>query len=327
MPTEITNFIKYLHSIQLGQNSAYDFSLALAILIGLWILLKIIQWIVVFKLKRLAKKTKTDFDDVIIEIFSKIKPPFYILISLYFGIQVLTLNDLAAKIIKFVFIIILIYEVVKAIGRFIDFLINKYFSKLTEEKSQNRALVNGVRIIAKIVLWSFALVLALSNLGINVTSLIAGLGIGGIAIALALQNVLSDIFSSFSIYLDKPFTIGDFIVVGKNNGTVEYIGLKSTRLRSPDGEQLIISNKELTDARIQNFELLKKRRILMTLGVTYSTPADKLNKIPEMIKQAVTQIDTAEFDRCHLKDFGSSSLDYELSYFVKSQDYGKAMDI
>jgi small-conductance mechanosensitive channel len=166
----------------------------------------------------------------------------------------------------------------------------------------------------------------MSNLGFDVTSLVAGLGIGGIAVALALQSVLSDVFSSFSIYFDKPFQAGDFIIVGQHMGIVKHIGIKSTRIQTLQGEELIISNKELTSARVQNFKKMEKRRITFTFGVTYQTPVKKLKKIPEMVKEIVAKIELADLDRVHFRKYGDFSLNFEVVYYVKIPDYGKYMD-
>jgi len=178
-----------------------------------------------------------------------------------------------------------------------------------------------LNIIIKIILWIIGLLLILSNLGINITSLVAGLGIGGIAIALALQNILSDLFSSFAIYFDKPFKVGDFIIIGKDMGTVEQIGIKTTRLRALQGEQIVISNQELTSARIQNFKKLSERRVAFELGVVYGTPDDKMKKIPELIEKIIKETKDTRFDRSHFKSFGDFALIFETVYYITSGEY------
>ena len=166
----------------------------------------------------------------------------------------------------------------------------------------------------------------LSNLGINVTSLVAGLGVGGIAIAFALQNILNDLFSSFAIYFDKPFVVGDFIKIGEHAGTVEKVGIKTTRIRSTTGEELIISNRELTSARVQNFKRLNERRSIFTIGVVYETTAEKLRRIPSIIQTIIESQSLNRFDRVHFKTFGDFSLNFEVSYYVQTTDYKKFMD-
>ncbi|NLI55091.1 MAG: mechanosensitive ion channel family protein, partial [Clostridiales bacterium] len=181
--------------------------------------------------------------------------------------------------------------------------------------------------IAKILIWALALILFLDNIGVKITSLVTGLGIGGVAIAFAAQNVLTDIFCFFTIFFDKPFELGDFIIAGDHMGTVEHIGVKTTRLRALGGEQLVVSNADLTGSRIRNFKTMQQRRVLFTLGVTYNTPSEKLRKIPEMIKQVVEETENATFSRAHFAAYGAYSLNIEIVYYVLTSDYDQYMDI
>lgn len=173
---------------------------------------------------------------------------------------------------------------------------------------------------------SIVLLTSLKAVGVNITALLAGLGVGGIAIALAAQNILGDLLASLSIVLDKPFEIGDFIIAGEEKGTVENIGIKTTRLRSINGEQIIISNKELLESRIKNYKRMTERRVILRLGVTYNTPATKMYLVPNIIKSIVNEIPHLRFDRCHFDAFGESSLDFEIVFFVESADYNLYMD-
>lgn len=316
------------HLTAFGDNTYLDVFIAIAVFLGLLILLKIFQIIILARLRKIALRTKTDFDDVLIKIFQQIKPPFYVLISLWTAVQFLTLPKLAAQIIKVIFLITLIYEVIQAIDKIVRYFLEKYLkNKNNENHQQTETVIDLLQIILKISLWLIGILAILSNLGVNITSVIASLGIGGLAIALALQNILTDLFSSFSILMDKPFAVGDFIVVGKDMGTVEKIGLKTTRLKSMKGEELIISNKELTTARIQNFKRLEKRREAFNLGVVYNTPEEKLKEIPKIIKDIVSKQNLAEFDRCHFSDFKDSYLNFEIVYFVATNDYAEFMDV
>jgi small-conductance mechanosensitive channel len=169
--------------------------------------------------------------------------------------------------------------------------------------------------------------LALSNLGINIGAVIAGLGIGGIAVALAAQNVLGDLLASLSIVLDRPFVVGDFIVAGNERGTIEYIGIKTTRLRSLSGEEVVLSNKDLLESRIHNFKRMWRRRVVQKFGVVYSTPAHQLEMIPTWVKEIVTSKMQVQFDRCHFFEYADSSLNYELVFFVDNPEYNFFMDI
>jgi len=316
----MNNIIETLKSYELWSNTGYDYLLAILIFVGTLIILKIFQVIILSKLQKLAKKTNTDFDDVIIEIFRRIKPPFYLLVALYLGIKALTFPDLVEKIIGVIFLIVVVYEVIQGIGRIIDFFTDKYKDKMNGTEKVSQSMLRAMKIVVKIILWAIGIILILGNLGLDVTSLIAGLGIGGIAVALALQNILEDLFSSFSIYIDKPFRIGDYIQAGSDGGTVEKIGMKTTRLRTLNGEELVISNKELTNARVQNFRRMEKRRDAFEIGVTYETPADKLESIPKIIEEIITSEKQLEFVRCKFKSFGDSALIFEAVYFVTDKD-------
>jgi small-conductance mechanosensitive channel len=181
--------------------------------------------------------------------------------------------------------------------------------------------------VARLAVWSLVLLLALDNLGFNITALLAGMGIGGIAVALAAQNILGDLFASLSIVLDKPFVVGDFIVVGEQLGTVEYIGLKTTRIRSLGGEQIVFSNTDLLGSRIRNYKRMQERRVVFGFGVVYQTPHEKLQTIPGMVREIIGKLDRARFDRAHFKEYGDSSLNFEVVYYVLSADYNVYMDI
>lgn len=322
------SIIYHLRNLQFGSNTMLDWIQALLLFAGLNLLLKIIQVIIIARLKRLTDRTRTDFDDVIIEIFTRIKPPFYILVSLYFAVQMLTVSALVERIIYASFILVAIYEVVQALSRLVDYFIDKYIRAAEEngDVEQAQTMASAAGVFVKVVLWVLGIVLALSNLGLNITSLVASLGIGGIAVALAIQNILGDIFSSFSIYADKPFKLGDFIVVGQDKGTVEKIGLKSTRIRTLQGEQLVISNRELTSARVQNFKKLEKRRASFVIGVAYGTALEKLKSIPDIVTEIIQAEEKAELDRCHFVSFGDSSLNFETVFYFDSPDYGEYMD-
>ncbi len=178
----------------------------------------------------------------------------------------------------------------------------------------------------RLTVWTLVLLLSLANLGVDVTALIAGLGVGGIAVALAVQNVLGDLFGSVAIALDKPFEIGDFIIVGDLMGTVEHIGLKTTRVRSLFGEQIVFSNSDLLSSRIRNYKRMKERRVVFSLGITYDTPPDKVEAVPAMLRRIVEGQADVRFDRAHFQKYGEWSLDFEVVYFVLTPDYNLYMD-
>ncbi|MDP8254310.1 MAG: mechanosensitive ion channel family protein [Candidatus Alcyoniella australis] len=197
-------------------------------------------------------------------------------------------------------------------------------------KGRDETTATGLSVIsflARIAVWSAVALLILDNLGVNITTLVAGLGVGGIAIGLAVQNILGDLFASFSIILDRPFEVGDFIIVDELMGNVEKIGLKTTRVRSLSGEQLVFSNGDLLQSRIRNYKRMAERRVLFGFGVLYSTPLHKLEQIPTLVRAIIEAQERVRFDRAHFKEYGDSSLNFEVVYSVLDRDYNLYMDI
>lgn len=208
----------------------------------------------------------------------------------------------------------------------IDFWMTRHQRRRLAQDATSAALMGVLRFAAKVVLWSVILLLALDNLGVDVTTLVAGLGIGGVAVALALQNVLSDLFASLSIAFDKPFVIGDTIAVDDLTGTVESIGMKTTRLRSSSGEQIILANGELLKSRIRNWKRMTERRVVLAFSVPYSTPAAAVEGIPGKVRALIEQQDLVRFDRAHFKGVGASALDFEAVYWILTPEYSAFMD-
>jgi len=280
---------------------------------------KFFQKIVLKRLEKLAQRTKTDIDDTLIQIFKSIKPPFYSLIAIYLAIQFLFIGELIQKIIDVILIVLIVFQVIFSLQVLIDYLIKK--SQLKEKSKETQGAFVLLGKITKAILWVIGILLILSNLGVNISSLIAGLGIGGIAMALALQNILGDLFSSFTIYFDKPFVVGDFIVTGEHAGIVKKIGLKTTRIQALQGEEIIISNNELTSARIQNFKKLRERRVIFKFGLVYETSFEKIKAIPEIIEKIIKSVNKARFSRSHFVQFDDSALSFETVYYIESEDY------
>lgn len=306
-------------------NSGEDYLLALGVAIGSYIILRIIRKVILVRLEKFSKKTANDIDDAFIGILSKVKVFSYLLVSVYLGTIFLTFPDWLDKGLKFIFLAVLVFESIQAVQRIIKYFIVKGLAKDGDD-SQAKATYRTLNIFIQIILWSLGLLLILSNMGVNITTLIAGLGIGGIAIALAMQNILSDVFSSFTILIDKPFKVTDFIKVGDDMGVVEKIGIKSTRLKTLDGQMLIISNRELTNVRIENFQQLKRRRALFNLGVTYETDREKLEAVPKIIADIVSSQEIAELDRCNFKSYGDFSLNFETSIYIDAATYNEFLN-
>ena len=184
-----------------------------------------------------------------------------------------------------------------------------------------------INFIARLTVWSLVILVALDNLGVNITALLAGLGVGGVAVALALQNVLGDLFASLSIALDKPFVVGDRLEIDVYAGKVEHIGIKTTRLRSDSGEQIILSNADILKSRVRNFGRAQEQRAVATIRVPYETPRDKLERIPKLLESIVREQANARFERCHLKTLGDSSLHFELAYYVQQPAVNPLLDL
>ena len=311
-----------LFQLSFAGNTIGAYVNALLVFFLVYIVLLVFRKSVLKKLRGLAEKTKTDFDDLLIEIVFAVGTPFYLLLSAGIALQFIEYPLWAKSIGYWIALFVIVYSAMKALTRTIDYFFEKIIKKRLEENgtfdiSVIKLLGKGL----KGILWAVAILLVVQNLGYDITVLIAGLGIGGIAIAFALQGILSDIFASFSIYFDKPFQTGDFIVVGKDMGTIKHIGLKSTRIQTLEGEELIMSNKELTESRIKNYRGFEKRRMNFGFGVKYETPTEKIRAIPQMVKDIIGNIELAEIYRIHFTDFGDFSLNFNAVYYIASGDF------
>ncbi len=298
-----------------GQQYLTALIVFLITIVGTWIF----KVYILHMLKKMAEKTENEYDDRLVEILRHIPKAFYILFGLYISTRTLELPFLISNLFYYTFVLVSVFYAVKVIQLLIDFFVEQMAALRGEKTTQSMLVLMGR--IVKAVLWAIAFLIILANFGVEITPLIAGLGIGGLAIAFAFQNILSDLFSSFSIYFDKPFEIGDFIMVGQDMGVVKYIGLKTTRLTTLQGQELVISNSELTNTRIHNFKRMERRRIVFEIGVEYSTPTDKLRLILELVKDVFESIEIVDLDRVHFKEFADSSLNYEIVYFINSNDF------
>lgn len=308
------------------KNTVLDYLLFLAALIVSFVIIRIICYILIKRLNAWAQKTKTTVDDLIVRGIKRYLMPIVYFTAFYLNTKILYISNTLAQIINmviFAFITVIGAMFISSVG---TFLFSKYFESKTKDTS-NKLALKWISGITKAVIWGIALILFLDNIGVKINSLITGLGIGGIAIAFAAQAILADVFCFFTIFFDKPFEIGDFIITGTQMGTVEHIGVKTTRLRSLDGEQLIFSNADLTSSRISNYKTMKQRRVLFTIGVTYDTAYDKLKEIPELIKSIVSNVPDTTFGRTHFFSYGAYSLNFEIAYYILNGDYDKYMDI
>jgi len=318
--TELLNY-------QVGNNYGRDYLIAaISFLIFIFILM-VFKLVIIRKLKKLAKKTKTEFDDNLIKFINGLRWHFYVFLSLFISLQFVTLSASMDKFLNHIFIIFVTYYSVKFLQNLFEFAADKVKQKGKKEEAEHySSVIEVLKKVVKGVLWAVAVIVVLSNFGYNVSTLAAGLGIGGLAIAFAFQAILGDIFASFSIYFDKPFKVGDFIIVGNDMGSVKHIGIKTTRIQTLQGQELVISNKELTETRVNNYKKMERRRISFTFGVEYDTKLKKLEKILEIVKEIFKKIKIADLDRVHFKQFGDFSLNFEVVYYVNKPDYLVYMD-
>jgi len=311
------------------QNRVIDYIIAIAIFILLVISIQIIKSILLKLLKTWVKKTTTKIDNKFVKAFEEKIKPFLNLIyfgAFYISIKRLTMNLQIERFFNIFVIILLSFFGIRFLLSITIYGLETYWVKKEKDQAKKQAL-KGIITVIKIIVWGIFLIILLDNLGIKISALVAGLGIGGIAIALAAQSVLGDLFSYFIIFFDRPFEIGDFIIIGDFLGTVEDIGIKTTRLRSLGGEELIFSNQDLTNSRVRNYKRMNRRRIVFKFGVIYQTTLTQLKKIPQIVEEIITQIPEATFDRAHFASYADFSLNFEVVYYINNSDYKKYMDI
>ncbi len=321
------NFASYLDWTFFGNTGiqyANAFGIFVASTIGFWLFRHIIlAWA-----KHLAEKTTNIYDDLVVDFIHSIKSPLYYVLSFYIAAQFLTLPAFLSKGTEYALALGVMFYAAKGINAAISHIKDHYIQNLKKDETDDSdaSLLDTLESVAHVVVWIVGTLLILDNLGFDITALIAGLGIGGLAVAIAAQAVLADVLAAFSIYFDKPFKVGDFIIVGSDMGTVKYIGIKTTRIQTLQGQELVISNKELTESRVNNYKRMEKRRILFGFGVIYGTPVSKLKKIPVHVRKIIDSVPKCKTDRVHFKQFGASSLDFECVYFIDSADYNAYMD-
>lgn len=318
------NRFVFLHREYLG-NPVSAYLWAAATFLGvLWGVL-VARRVILARLRQLAVKTQTDLDDFAVDMLEQIRSPEVYIIAAYIAARPLDLPARFENVFRTVLVIVVAYRLVTLLSTTAGYFIRKMVLAGGSDAAHVET-ANTATFAARILLWAGAFMFVLGNLGFNVTSMVAGLGISGIAVALAAQAVLGDLFSAMAIYLDKPFTVGDAIKVGDAVGTVEHIGIKTTRVRALSGEMLVFPNSALTSTRIQNFKHLDERRVVLTFAVPPATPVATLRKIPEQVRAVVAKIPTTRFDRSHLAVFRESGLEFESVFYVTSSDYGVYME-
>ncbi len=314
-------------SLMFWNNTVIDWIISAAVVFISYGLLHVIKKIVKKRLGKVVKRTQSEFDDFIITLIGDTKSIFLLIVSLYIGSLFLKLPDQVQQVLRISTIIVILIQAGLWLTKLVTFLVSRRLQKPDDEAEIDALTTNAIGIIAKGLVWSVVVLLVLDNIpGVEITTLIASLGIGGVAVGLAVQNILGDLFASLSIALDKPFVIGDFIVVGDFWGTVEKIGLKSTRVRSLTGEMLVFGNGDLLTSRIRNYQQMERRRVVFPFGVVYETPYEKLVKIPAIVEEVIKSQDNVSFDRAHFSTYGDFSLNFEVVFYMETSDYKIFMD-
>ena len=301
---------------------------AAAILVVGWGALVLARRVALRRLERLAPKTETAVDDLLAGALRRTSKWFLFVVALAAAAKALpALRGDARDVVNLVARLAFLLQAAAWGNGAIAFWLARTTAERATHDRASVTTLNVLGLVARIVLWVLIALLALDAFGVNVTALVTGLGIAGVAVALAVQNILGDVLASLSIALDKPFAIGDFIVVDTFQGTVEHIGLKTTRLRSLTGEQIVIANAELLKARVRNFQRLTERRAAFTLTFPLDTPPEVMERIPVIVRTAVEAESPVRFDRSHFSAITDQTLAVETVYFVLVAEYRAFMDI
>lgn len=307
-------------------NTVLDYLIALGIIILGLIVVNVFKRIFLRRIESWTAGTNTHADDFVIERIERFGIPALYLFVVYSGINYLELSDKIQEYLEKGITIAITLLVIQLIVTTVIVLLKSYL-KRQENAEEKMKQLSGLKMIIHLIIWPLGLLFLFDNLGYDITAVIAGLGIGGIAIALAAQNILGDLFNYFVIFFDRPFEVGDFLVIDDKNGVVEHIGVKTTRIKTLSGEQLVFANTDLTKSRIHNYKRMQRRRVLFKIGVTYQTSHANLKEIPAILKSIVLEQEPVEFDRAHFAAYSNFSLDFEIVYYVLSADYTQYMDI
>ena len=299
-----------------------------ALQFALWFMvLPVVKRFVTRRLRQLSPGKSAAPLELVMALLKRTTRIFLVVVASFLALRWLEVPEKADRYITGVMLFFVWLQVAMWGTATVRFFVEQRLLLDTRDAKEGSASLNILKFVGMTAIWVLAFLLLLANLGIDITALIAGLGVGGIAIALAVQNVLGDLLASLSIALDKPFKVGDFLVIGEEKGTVEHIGIKSTRLRSLNGEQIVMSNADLLGSRVRNFGLLYERRVVYKLGIVYETPREKIKAVAGIIERAIRAQDKTRFDRSHFASFGDFALNYEAVFHVLDPDYGLAMDI
>lgn len=313
----------------LGMDAA-QWLVVLAMWAGIAFTLYGLYRLLAWRMAAFAARTETYVDDIAAEVFKRTRLYFLVALALYLAVLVLPVAERAGEVVQWagrIAFLALLLQTIRWGNSLISLWVEGYRERKLQQNASAVTMVQAMGFLGRLVLWIVVALLALDNFGVEITALVASLGIGGIAVALAVQSLFADLLASLSIVFDKPFVVGDFLIVDEFMGTVEHVGLKTTQLRSLSGEQLTFSNSDLVGSRIRNYKRMHERRIAFTIGVVYQTPYEQLARIPEWLREAVEAEEHARFDRAHFQGYGDFALQFEVVYYVLSPDYNLYMDV
>ncbi len=310
-------------------NTVKQYAISAGVIVGGIILITIIKAIVISRIESFAEKTETTVDEFLARIIRRTVIPIAFFFLIYYSTtNILKVTESVGKALHVFFILGITFFSIRLGTSSIKYMMTRYLSGKGERDEEDiKRNVRSVSTLINIVVWSIGVIFLLDNLGFEISAVVAGLGIGGVAMALASQSILGDLFSYFVIFFDRPIKIGDFIMVDDKLGTVDRIGIKTTRIKSLRGELLVFSNTDLTNSRVHNFKEMASRRVAFKFGVVYQTPAAKMKQIPGMVKDIIEITEFATFDRAHFYEYGDSSLNFEVVYYVEGPDYNRYMDV
>lgn len=311
---------------QFWGNTVLAYTIAAGGIIIAWLIIRLLKGKVLKKILDFTTKTESKYDDVIFSTIQRFVLPWIYIFVNYQILQQLHWNPKWERVLHVAMAVVTTYFFVRIVNHVLTLMLTGIMRRRNETEYRMKQM-RGALLVLKVIIWLVAIVFLIDNLGYNVTTMIAGLGVGGIAIALAAQTILGDLFGYFVIFFDKPFEIGDFVTFTDKSGIIEYIGIKTTRIRSLSGEQLVITNSELTKQTLSNYKSLQQRREVLTLNVTYDTSLEVLHNIPGMVKQIIEDKPKTKFDRAHMSAFADSSISFEVVYLILTADYNEYMDI
>lgn len=320
---DLPPWLRFLEFEVLG-SSLLNWLVAALVLTLAYPLLRFLVAFVAGRLESLSARTPGRVDELAASLLRETKGAVLFVVALW--IASLTLSPSWAERMWLLVQLAVLVQLAIWASRGVTWLLERYRSRQLDDDPGVATAVGAMGFLGRVAVWAIVLLTALATMGVEIGPALAGLGVGGIAIALAVQNILGDLFASLSIIFDRPFVIGDFIIVGDLLGTVEHVGLKTTRVRALSGEQLVFSNSDLLNSRVRNFKRMEQRRILFRFGVQYDTGYERLRKIPGIVEEIINGVDKTRFDRAHFADFADSALEFEVVYFMLVPDFNSYMD-